>query len=308
MKTSRAALSLAAALALAPSARAAVGTEAASFLESDTGARSVALAGAYTAVADDNLALFHNAAGLALIQRPELDFAYVSGAAGESLQHLSYSHPVGRSWTAAFGATYSGSGAIDKLDAAGNNAGSFSGTGLMTELALAGDLGWGFMAGAAGKFVRESLDTHSGTAEAFDAGVLYDISGLRLGAAVANVGTRLTVYKDAAPLPRTVKFGASYSVLKGLVVSADGRKVGDGKLRASIGSELKLPGYDTCDYFAFRLGYIVRNTEDRIPSAVVGGFGLAFLRDYQVDFALMPEAEMGNLFIVSMTLRFGEAR
>ena len=290
-------------LGLAASAHADTGTTAANFLRMDLGARSVGMAGAFTAVADDDEALFHNPAGLALIDRPQLSLDYLAAPQDISYQHGVYTYPLGP-WVAALGVNYMTTGSIDKLDASGNNLGSYNGTGLMAELALARDLGLGFKLGAGAKLVRETLDNRQAQAQAFDAGILYDHRRLRLGAALKDTGTALRLGSEAFPLPRTLKFGASYRVLDGFLLSADGQKVYGEQLSGAFGGELRLNGADTCDYIAFRLGYKAASVESG-GSGVTGGFGVKFLDSYIVDMAFLPYGDVGNLAVFSLTAMFG---
>jgi hypothetical protein len=273
----------------------------------DLGARAVGMAGAFTAVADDDGALFHNPAGLALIDRPELALDYVSAPEGVSYQQAVYAHPLGRTWTVAAAFDYMTTGAIEKLDSSGNNIGSYNGTGLMAELALAKDLGRGFKLGGGVKLVRETLDDRQAQAEALDAGILYDYRRLRLGAALKDTGSKLKLGSDAFPLPQTVKFGAAYRALEGLVVSAEGRKVYGESFSGEFGGEFRLKGTETCDFIAFRMGYKARAASESEGSSITGGFGVRMLHRYDVDLAFLPYGDVGSLAVVSLSVRFGSA-
>ena len=294
-------------LGLAHPAFADTGTTAANFLQMDLGARSVGMAGAFTAVADDDEALFHNPAGLALIDRAQLALDYVAAPQDVSYQHAVYAHPLGSAWTAALSINYMTTGSIDKMDAAGNNTGSYNGTGLAGEFALARALGSGLKLGAGVKVVRETLDDRQAQAAAFDAGVLYDYRSLRLGVALKDTGTKMKLDNDAFPLPQTLKFGASYRLTENFLLSAEGQKVYDEALSGAFGSELRLNCADDLDYIAFRLGYKAV-TGGFEGSSITGGFGIKILHRYAVDLAFLPYGDMGSLATISLTAMFGHGR
>lgn len=79
---------------------------------------------------------------------------------------------------------------------------------------LVGGLSWGkafgsVMLGATGKVVYERIDAYSGTAFAVDLGISHDtrIEGLRLAAAIQNLGTDLTLNEEATALPQIIRAG-----------------------------------------------------------------------------------------------------
>jgi hypothetical protein len=307
-RTRAAALAAAAAVAFCRAACAGSGTTAASFLLTDLGARSVGMAGAFTAVADDNEALFHNPAGLALLSRTEAELGYISAPAGASYQHFSFAHPIGRTWTTALGFNYSTTGSIGRTDAAGADIGSYAGTGLVGELAAAKDLGRGLRLGGGAKVVRQTLDDRAATVSAFDAGLLYDYQRLRLGAAVKDAGPDVKLLNDASPLPRTMKFGASYRLRQGLVFAADALQTRGDAWQGALGGELRLKGTDTIDYLAFRLGYKLRGLDQGAGPDITGGFGVLIAHSYALDLAFLPFGDMGTLSVVSLSARFGSGR
>lgn len=71
---------------------AAAGKFAAAFLEIGVGARSLGMGGAYVAVANDGTAFYWNPAGLALLERAELNFMYSANFGGLTDPLSSYNH------------------------------------------------------------------------------------------------------------------------------------------------------------------------------------------------------------------------
>ena len=72
------------------------GTSAGTFLKIGVGARATALGEAFVAVANDPSAIFWNPAGLASIQRQEVEFSHVGWPAEVNYEHLTWVIPVKR--------------------------------------------------------------------------------------------------------------------------------------------------------------------------------------------------------------------
>ncbi|MBI4679155.1 MAG: PorV/PorQ family protein [Elusimicrobia bacterium] len=299
--------------AFAPGWALAGGSTAANFLQMDTSARSMGMGSAFVAVADDHSALYHNPAGLAQVDRKEAGLDYVRAPMDVAYHDATYAHPLPPRWTAAAGFNYMNVGPLTKTDDTGAQIGTYMGTGMAIELALARDLGYGLKFGVGGKIVRESLDTRIGAAPAFDVGLLYDYSRLRIGAAVKEMGPGLKLSQDTIPLPMTVKYGASYRVttdgfVDALIVSAEARHVRDEDMQGAFGSELRLRGAGVCDFLALRIGYKVRDEYSSEGPDITGSFGVRILDNYYVDLAFLPYEKMGIMAVVSLTVRFGSAR
>lgn len=177
-----------------------VGTSSASFLRIGVGARAAAMGGAFVAVCDDVTAVAWNPAGLVLLERSEIAFAYTSWPADIGYSHLS------------FGMI---SGAID--GAIGLQLGVLStelmetqeyypyGTGRsftfsdwLVGLTVAKRFTDRFSGGCAVKYIREELGVEVGgpatSAIVLDAGTYYRIGpwNMRLAVALMNFGTQLT--------------------------------------------------------------------------------------------------------------------
>src|SRR5438128_9985999 len=72
------------------------GTSSATFLKIGIGARAVGLGESFVAVANDPSAIFWNPAGLASMQRQEVELNHVSWPGDVNYEHLAYVLPVRR--------------------------------------------------------------------------------------------------------------------------------------------------------------------------------------------------------------------
>jgi hypothetical protein len=135
---------------------------------------------------------------------------------------------------------------------------------------LVGGLAWGrafgtVMIGITGKAIYERIDAYSGTAFAVDLGIAHDtqIDGLRIAAALQNLGTELKLDEESTSLPRTVRAGAQWNPrfdgarwAERLLFNAEFLSPNDGDPKLHGGLELELErrfvirggyraGYDT---------------------------------------------------------------
>ncbi|HOI41915.1 MAG TPA: hypothetical protein PK523_03135 [Elusimicrobiales bacterium] len=156
-----------------------------------------------------------------------------------------------------------------------------------------------FSAGATIKRVMEELDGLSSAVWAVDAGALLVLPGrVQFGASVLNVGGEQDFYSEAAPLPRSYRFGIAkdFRTVKDLMVftvSADAAKYSDSDLYYSFGVET-----DFLRFLQVRAGY--RGLESAGSRGTVG-FGLnfdkftegAFLKGIRVDYAHISYGPLG---------------
>src|SRR6185437_3218441 len=163
-------------------------------------------------------------------------------------------------------------------------------------------------AGVTGKWIQERLDTVSAHAYALDAGLLYDPGrslgefwrGLRAGLAVRNLGTSMTFDQEAAPLPRSVTAGLSYTgpwLGELITLAVDGEQPNDGARILNAGVELS-----TFQTFVLRAGY---TSEGDLGNGIRAGAGLRF-KTVQIDYAYESAGALGTAHRIGLTLRFAQ--
>lgn len=194
------------ALALAPTARAQPGTAAAEFLSVPIGARATAMGGAFGATASDGTALYWNVAGLAGLDGPTATFEYAQWYVGSSVNFASVAAPT------PFGTVAVGISALtyddmDLITEVGNNqeptGETFSAGSYAVSLGYARTLTDRFAIGGTVKVVREQIASSAATGIAFDVGTLFEtpFQGVRLGASIANFGSRMQIEGDDLNIP-----------------------------------------------------------------------------------------------------------
>ncbi len=279
------------------------GTSSGEFLKIGQGARALALGEAYTALADDALALNWNPAGLARV--PHISVVLAHTAYLESVNYEYAAAALKLSILGAVGASvqHQSVGDVTQRDNTGLQTGSFSPKDGAYTLGYAHNLGV-LCVGLSAKYIDSKL-ADSATGMAVDAGIQTGpLLGdrFRLGATAANIGGKLKYDKASNDLPVTYRVGASASLTEGWVISSDVILPRDNKPIVAVGTEfgLALAGHWR---LTPRFGYNTRSAGD------VEGFtgfsaGLGFgLRKLSVDYALVPLGDLGLTHRFSLSFR-----
>ncbi|MBI4345577.1 MAG: PorV/PorQ family protein [Elusimicrobia bacterium] len=278
------------------------GAEPFDFLFLDAGARPVAMGGAATAIASDSEALLYNPAALGRGNRFETTFMHNQYANPITQEYLGFASPTG--WGAQL--NYLSFGRVTRTTIANpdGTGGSFGISDLALGAGYGREVGPGLRLGAAGKFLRESIDNVSAHGYAADLGALLSVRGdhrWTFGAALQNVGPTVRFVGAKESLPWTVRFGAACE-LQALgaptVLALDLAKERSEGAVVSLGAETWL-----APAFALRAGYSGRNDAGPGLTAGVGWRR----KDVQFDYAMTPLGELGSAHRLSATIRWGRA-
>jgi len=298
---------LAVALALLVACGAAVGQRkaginGAAFLKVGAGAREVGLGSAVTTLGGEVEQMFWNPAGIVLTdERMQASFSYANWLAGITHVVGAVSYNVEGIGTFGAGLITFGDGSIPAMRDPFTDPGSgstFAYMDMAAQVTYARHVTDLLTLGITAKFINEKIDDRSATAVAFDVGSLYTIGMLdwKVGARLSNVGSDLTYYDYASPIPITFSMGTSIVPLKtdvqSVLFSADVVKQQDYLPYFNVGME-----YTIQDMIALRAGYklnysdtqdLGRTTRNPIQTSIEGwslGAGLhATVADYTVRF------------------------
>lgn len=286
------------------------GTSAASFMKIDSAARPAALAGAFTALADDATAVHYNPAGIGFLNQKEVSFSHNEWFESIRLESLSYAHPVNRNLTLGFGMNYLFSDSVDETDGTGAYTGdSFNTSGGTIMLGIAGRIGNYFSLGLNAKTIWEKLAGESGFAYGADAGFLFKnhfTDGfISLGAGIQNLGTKLKLYEDSFNIPLKYSGGAAaaYRYITATLVADKAR---DEDVVIRTGLEFNSKDLVKEAKIALRLGYRTETADEAGPGITTGiGIGVS---DFNLDYAFVPMGELGSTHRVTVSLKFGTIR
>lgn len=161
----------------------------------------------------------------------------------------------------------------------------------------------GISLGTSLKGLQEKIEKESAPGFAADAGVLYELpiknKILAIGMTARNFGTKMQFINENYELPSSVDLGIGYewkSLLMGLDVWLPMHSIAS----VHIGGE-----YSYRDLVTLRVGYKTNTIESLNAFAGLclgAGFGW---KNYRIDYAFVPYAELGNTHRVSLGIRFG---
>ena len=288
--------------AAAPSAAAGVGTTGAQFLQVGVGARPLAMAGAFSTLADDANAINWNPGALGQVKAKSVTASYNALFKDENQGFLGYATPMGQSGAAAVGFNYLMVSDIPRRAAESDTPDS-----TFTNQNYVVDFAYGrsvipdkLSLGANLKYIHEDLDTFKGSAMAVDLGALYKtpVEHLTAGLIMQNLGTKL----GPDSLPLTFKGGAAYRLFKErLVLASDVDWLAmDERAYWDIGAEFWLD-----KALALRAGYELGHGADKTGSMVgfATGFGVK-ISQIVLDYAFVPFGDLGNTHRFTLGWRF----
>lgn len=280
-------------------------------LRFDASARTAALGGAYTAVADgDPNAMFYNSAapGPAASQTPSL--SYLNHLADINAGTVAYSHTAqGLETTFSGGLRFVHWGEIQRRDVDGVRRGTFSAADMALTLGAARGLGPRVRYGANVHVLYAQIEKSQATALATDLGALYRVPDqqLTLGMSLRHLGTSLGGFETTLPLDLQLGVAKELAHLPVLLslTAYDLTEVGTGVEGGStfdhvlghltFGGELRLG-----EALRVRLGYNHRQSRDQALAesfdlgGLGGGFGLV-VGGVAVDYAYNSWSKLGGL-------------
>lgn len=269
------------------------------------GARPAAMAGAFSAVADDVNSLLYNPAGLNELRGPQITASHMEWLDGIRDDDVALGMPLYGLGAWGLGATYLY--AQDQgRDNWGNATGSFNDFDFSMQAALALQLGDRAGVGVVYKIYRQGYASNFNMGSAVDFGSRIAFFNRRLVLALSamNLGTTAALGSNYAPLPVTLKGGTAWRPLREWVLAFDYSYEPVNFLsNYRFGTEYTKPINDSFTA-AFRAGYLIGPSNDAGSLAGMS-LGLGIKWNYiQVDYAFAPMGDLGNSHRVSMTYDF----
>lgn len=240
---------------------------------------------------DDVTAAAYNPAALASLRSAQVSLSYQSGIIDDAYGRVDAGIP-------GFGvaAGYYTAGDVDLLENGVSRTVNAQ-SDLMMSVGMARRFG-ATSIGIAGKFISSQLaETDRATAWAGDAGAVFQFRSLRLGAAVQNLGGKLTFVDDGDPLPRIARAGIEIPLrivnLPAALRAEAPYLINDSEWRPAAGVEIR------AGPMFFRAGY---RTQSELEGVSLGtGFVLGGL---SVDYAFGLVDDLDARQRVSVVFRF----
>lgn len=273
------------------------------FLQVPTGARAVAMGGAFTAVPGDPMGLYWNPATLAGMQEQMFTSTYTGYLMDMQAGFAGWVNPsdndlVGVSVNYFYGGTFTRTSMTNPT----GNGEEFS----TNSVSLGGTYVYKFgptlSIGTTAKFVYSSIDTYSGNAFLVDVGAWYKPALISFGFAVRNAGIQTKAfYQENDPVPTVIAAGASADFLDDkLLVALDVSYPLHGDFDTALGVE-----YSPMEMLSLRAGGNLHdkdaadNADGSIIDALAFGAGTNWNR-FSLDYAFKPFADLGNIHRFSL--------
>lgn len=284
------------------------GTTAGSFLKINTGARSAALGGAFSGLANDNEALSLNPAGIAQLTVPEFSGGHIIWFSDIAVEHLQFTMPLNSTMVLGISGVYVNNGTFEAYTASAVSAGSFTAYDALIGVSLGVKLTENIFAGITAKYVMTGIDTDSAAAYAGDGGMVIKniLPGISVGGSLQNIGTALKLYSISERLPRMLRLGFAFSPAPDAVITVDGLTyLTEGNYNISAGIELEIVPRSV----TLRAGYMypVNSTVIDFTSGVSAGLGFNF-PPVSINYSIVPDGELGYAHRVSAGFALGEKK
>ena len=318
-----------------------VGTTVANFLLIESGARAVAMGGAYVAVAEGPVAMYWNPSGIAQINKFSTSFSRSDWLLDLSYNFVGAVMPVGTNGTLGINALFL---SMDDMQITteyfpeGVENGYFSAGNYAVGVSYGFRLTDRFSMGFTGKLIYEYISQSSATAVAMDIGTLYvtEFDDLRIGMSISNYGTKMqlsggdlliqhdrydqegnnpninaNLATDSFDLPLIFRFGLSWDALKGkhdsnLLLAVDALVPNNNYQSLNAGMEYVLK-----KMFSLRAGY---NTwygfgqkDENDQSGLSLGVGLKYSFDataVSIDYAYRDYGVLNDIQMFAIQLSF----
>lgn len=299
-------------LCLKPMAMADTGIAGATFLRVGAGPRAAAMGEAQVSVVNDAYSSYWNPAGLAALDRCDLEMTYQRSVEDVQEQNLAVAAPLlPRSGIGAY-ATRVTVAPFAGFDASGNAAEDVDANASVYGLAYGRRLTPRLLMGGAFKVVRSSLGPSNASTHAFDLGALMVFPlrrtsprpgrNLSLGFALKNWGPALVYDQAKTRLPESYQLGAgfetSFSGRRFTAALDYNRSIADRSSYYTVGQEFWI-----ARLVALRAGYRVGRDEN---SGVTAGLAVS-VRDLQISYAISPFGFLGNAQRLGISYRFGSS-
>jgi len=278
------------------------GSAAVDFLNIGVSAKSTAMGGAFSAIADGPASSFYNPAGLSSINNYQ-----IAGMHTEWLQDLRYEYlglglPAGSSGGFGLSFSYLSYGTIQGFSELNASTGNIEAYDMALTLSYGHKITQDLSIGLGLKNVGERLDNVKANGFAGDFGLQYRVSKYHAGLSIMNFGPELRYESASSPLPTTINAGLAYYPLNSSLALITGATFPfHGEFSFKTGVE-----YSYQNMFMLRSGYDSGNNLDGKSGISFGG-GIA-MSGHNLDYAYNINDLMGGTHQISFALKFGQPR
>lgn len=283
-----------------------VGTTSANFLKIPSHARPAAMGEAFMALSDDEAAMTYNPAGTAKILQDQISATHIEWFQGIRLEHLGGVFGLGPLGSLGGSINWLQVDSMVKTERTANTSnplnnyreiGSFSPHDAAFTLAYARPIRNDVNLGLSLRILQQNIDDKNGYAGSVDLGGQWcDLfEGFDIGLVARNLGSAVSVGSTPYQLPLDITGGMLYRLPHlPVAITADAGMPVDNVTSWGVGSETWV-----YDLLALRLGY-----RGGFGNQVTAGAGFRIV-GFQLDYAWVPFAELGQTHRVTASYNFG---
>jgi hypothetical protein len=275
------------------------GTSSGLLLRFDPGARVAGLSGAFTALADDDEALYYNPAALSTLNTSMVSLNHSEWFEDIRIENLSFTYPLTSRIGLGAGITHMWLPDIQGYDESGIETEVVSVRSTIFVLGGSYSFNRYFSTGLNIKFLHDKLADYSATGFAGDIGIhgRFLKEKLLAGISVQNFGTELNYDAANQALPLIFRGGIAYLFGKpDIKVSLDILKSKDSDLQGALGVE-----YVYNDLIAIRAGNHYSSYKSFQPSF---GLGIIIHDQYHLDYAFVNLPELSATHRIGISFYF----
>ncbi len=269
--------------------------------------RGVSMGDAMSALASGAAATYYNPAGLLVAPdsdaATELMFMHKEWIQDTRTEFLGGAFPLATGWAWGISLITTTVSDIEIRSVPGPPDGTFTARDLSLGLSFAHEVAQGVRAGLTAKFLYEKILINEASGYAFDLGVQSEtpLENLKVGAAVANLGSMSALVSEKIKLPALARFGPAYAIGVGsgdevITVAADGEYVfPESRFYLDAGGECTFLGLA-----ALRAGYQFGSAGRGLSAGVGFSHGIVAF-----DYAYARVgSDLGDTHTFSLALRF----
>ncbi|MDD5688553.1 MAG: PorV/PorQ family protein [Elusimicrobia bacterium] len=279
------------------------GTSAVQFLKMGAGARSSGMGDIGVGVSEGASSVYWNAAGLAGIDKPSISVMHAIWFEDIGYSWVGYGQPISEIGVIGIGVQYINYGSIQGSDTDGIVGSNFNPADMSATLSYGNKVSDDVSLGIGVKYISSKIK-ETGVAIAGDVGMLYKPteSGMSIGIALQNVGSKMKYVAKDENLPMTIRVGGGYNIQPEWLVGLDITAVNDSGIGIGAGTEYKHDAGEGTTLIG-RAGYNTKTKDIGGLKGISLGAGLDY-KGYGLDYAFVPFGDLGDTHRVSLNMKF----
>ncbi|OGS43924.1 MAG: hypothetical protein A2539_03555 [Elusimicrobia bacterium RIFOXYD2_FULL_34_15] len=281
-----------------------VGSTSSEFLLLPKSARVAAIAGAFTAVADDSNSIFYNPAGMSFIKQNDISFTHSSWLESINFENISCVLPLKNKYSIGFGIEYLGINGIKGKESQLSPIREYSSYDISPALGVSYLLNKRFSFGINTRYIEEKIDDIKAKSVGMDIGCLYkqkinSFKTLSMGLSITNINIKKQKFIEKEEnLPTKITIGIAYKPLGDtLLISSDLTTIRGSKPLVNTGMELLM--YNVLN---LRAGYKLDPAYET-GSRISLGLGFA-IKSLSFDYSYLPFESLSNPHVFSIRYKF----